>query len=302
MMFSHAVEFEAFLEGLYMKKVDRAFTLVELLVVIGIIALLISILLPALSKARQTAQTVKCLAQLRQFGVISIMYSSDNKGYLYPSYWFGAAAPNNQRPPGTPDYYLKDILDSYIKLSAAEKASPDSGSGQRIYVCPIVQQDAVRQFPLTYSCNEGVHPNEVPIGPGGALEFNKDPSGNWRDDPVKQSMIRRPSEVISMADASLGAGVVGGQAYLTGGWMYYTDFMNPLLTDPKYAGIPFTDPTAGPAWPGNGDGKQAYTVRFRHGPNNQCNAVFVDGHASTFTLRKDGKTSDMLARNFATWY
>src|ERR1700755_2857446 len=62
-----------------------AFTLVELLVVIGIIALLVSILLPALNKAREDAKRVRCLSNQRQLVMASQLYYTENKGRLTSS-------------------------------------------------------------------------------------------------------------------------------------------------------------------------------------------------------------------------
>jgi prepilin-type N-terminal cleavage/methylation domain-containing protein/prepilin-type processing-associated H-X9-DG protein len=104
----------------------HGFTLVELLVVIGIISILIAMLLPALNKARAAANTVKCASQLRQIGMGLNMYLQDNKG-AFPARLMWAAIQTPAYPYYGVGYYLglKDVK---------------PGLQDTLLTCPTLQQ------------------------------------------------------------------------------------------------------------------------------------------------------------------
>ena len=115
---------------------SNGFTLVELLVVIGIIAVLISILLPALNKARKAAQTVACLSNLRQIGLGFIQYAQDNRGN-WPMYIFTNSNGTLSRV-GFEDYPLEAALSRYLgpKRLDYTRVAKDQFVAGGIWICP----------------------------------------------------------------------------------------------------------------------------------------------------------------------
>ena len=103
------------------ERTNAGFTLIELLVVVGIIALLISILLPSLGRAREQAKAVHCLARLHDFGTGLVAYASDLDDALPPALW-------ELTDPDDPAYVYRygwcEVLWSYVyKEQAFEPAN-----------------------------------------------------------------------------------------------------------------------------------------------------------------------------------
>ncbi len=154
-----------------MRHRKSAFTLVELLVVIGIIALLISILLPSLNRAREAANTIKCSSNLHAIGQGIAIYISDNHGMIPASNWYyGLQINNGIQTPAKPVYgyvHWSSLIFAGLKhlgnvpdLSAVDPIYL-STSGWSIFQCPSLEKGGLPPANTFAGNNDGL-PNETP--------------------------------------------------------------------------------------------------------------------------------------------
>lgn len=276
-----------------------AFSLTELLVVIAVIVVVAGLVTAAARTMRDSARSVNCLANLRQFGMGEMAYAQDNRGLLVPS-----KSDYRVYPPATPGGgTLVNSLSWMEQLFNYMPQTDNRKDSKVIYVCPQAKYNGyqAQQWPSTYGANLAVHGMNYDFRGG-------NPAPGYGDrqiwPKIMVSSVKRPSEIISIMDSSENdSGTCTEQLTHTNA--------SEIVSDAWRADKQADGKNGVNAWfvnnnrdmndgqiDGNGtynSNGAAYFPRWRH-QKNRGGMLFFDGHAASLDR------TQTLIRNFSNSY